>query len=41
MNKNPQHKKPHLSQHLLTILLVPAIILALGWLSVRYQTDFD
>ena len=25
MNKNPQHKKPHLSQHLLTILLVPAV----------------
>lgn len=36
----PSNKR-NLLQHLVTILLVPAIIVALGWLSVRYQTDFD
>lgn len=36
-----QNKARNLVQHLITILLVPAIIVVLGWLTVRYQTEFD
>lgn len=34
-------KRSGLAQHLLTIALVPVIIAALGWLSLRYKTELD